>query len=611
MKKTFIDYYIIFLLIIFFISCSKKFSYQNIPDIYDNYWTFPTQINVSINNKSSRVTYDDEDTLGVKQYWETDDKFILYNTNGDTVSYIISNIETANKALATFNLVGTEPLSGATFYAVYQNGRKVTVDFSNDTPTFNFVMTGQTQNSADPMGNLKGYDLIVSGPIISLNQTFAFESQGALFTFNLMIPANSGDINNITISATDTIEYFFKTNYINTTYNASTYNLAITGYYNPTDSYTLKAYMMIPPFSLTAGTTFNIKLTTTKTILTYSYKFNNTKNYLAAVRYNFDVTNYTTNMETANYTEAMENLRNDSDWMDNKPTEGDGSSSNPYIISDGWKLGWLKALVYNDNTNTQYNAKNVNYKLTTNIAIADSVQWTPIGDNNTVFSGNFDGDGNTISNMTINKSSNGNQALFGSTSDTYIYNLTVSGNITPNGGSTYGGIIGYALNSTVANCNSYVSISPISGFQGQCGGIIGAGKGTIIINKCNNYGKVISSNPVGGIIGLYQDNNGEPNITDCTNYGIVEGSENVGGIIGNADSKITITGCINNGNVSASGYGKAAGIVGIGINSPISDCTNNGEITGENMIEQIIGENNGSSCTLSNNTENGSIVISN
>ena len=614
MKKynSFLFYYIIVLLTSL-VACSDETKNIIPPQNDDNneYWTFPEVVQVNINPDITRITYSDEGDSGVKQYWEDDDTFILYNTSGDTVSYKVSAINSDNNALATFELVGSETLSGYIFYAVYKNGRTIDVSFSHRIPEYNFVMSGQTQSSSAPTGNLKGYDLIVSGPILSFDQTLSFQSQGAMLTFELMVPAASGTINNIIFSCSDSDTDIFKTNYINSANNSSSYSLGITGYYNPTDSYTLKAYMLIPPFSITGGTTLDITLITTKNILPYSYKFTNDKDYVAATRYIFDVSSYSSGTETGNYTSAMENLRNSSDWMDNKPTQGDGSSDNPYIISDGWKLGWLKALVYNDNNNTTYNNKDVNYKLTTNISIEDGVEWTPLGDNNAIFSGNFDGDGNSITNMTISESSNGNQALFGSIKNSYIYNLSVSGSITPEGGSTYAGIVGVAESSTVFNCNNYVSINPVSGYQGQCGGIIGSGNGTIIITNCNNYGKIESANPVGGIIALFQNTNGDPYISGCTNHASIAGSENVGGIIGNADSKITISNCTNNGTITASGYGKVAGIVGIGLNSPISSCVNNGEIIGENYAAQIIGQNNASSCTLTDNSENGSVVISN
>ena len=90
MKKynSFLFYYIIVLLTSL-VACSDETKNIIPPQNDDNneYWTFPEVVQVNINPDITRITYSDEGDSGVKQYWEDDDTFILYNTSGDTVSY--------------------------------------------------------------------------------------------------------------------------------------------------------------------------------------------------------------------------------------------------------------------------------------------------------------------------------------------------------------------------------------------------------------------------------------------------------------------------------------------------------------------------------------------
>ena len=81
---------------------------------------------------------------------------------------------------------------------------------------------------------------------------------------------------------------------------------------------------------------------------------------------------------------------------------------------------------------------------------------TPIGTNTAVFSGFFDGNNKTLSGININKAG-GYVGLFGYTSGATIQHLTISGSVK---GSKYvGGVVGYALNTTIYNVINNVSVS--------------------------------------------------------------------------------------------------------------------------------------------------------
>ncbi len=654
------------LITLFFVSCQND-NPKNLIETDKELLTFPAIINVKMNSNATRVGYDDNGSSGVKQYWELDDVFILYNTTGESVSYKATAIS-SDDATATFELEGDTKLTGYVFYAVYQNGRNIDVTFTGGIPTYSFDMTGQTQSAlTDPViSHLKDYDLITSGLISDIGDDILFTSHGSLLTFKLEVPASSGTVISLTITAQNSSGAVFKTNYNATDNNTSAYTLYINNYLNPTDEYTLTAYMLVPPFTLPANSDLVVNFVCSDAILRYSGSFDDEKEFVAAMRYNFTVNDYQT---YSNYTQDMSDMVSDysnTNWSTYKP-DGDGTSDNPYLIANAENLAWLQIAMIEDNTNRSINAPDIYYKMTTNIYINKDIDWTPIGSASTLpFKGYFDGNGKEIANMYITNSSNGNQGFFASTDSATISNLTVSGIIEPNGGSSFAGIVASASNTTINTCNSFVAIYPKSGSRNQAGGMVGVGNGTMVIENCNNFGQINGLNDIGGILGIFQNSSGSPIVKNCMNYGDITGTSYVGGIAGNLNvamaidnctnvglitttnsSKVggiagsiqssTITNCINscdsvyggsniagvigycNGStiqncynssiVEATGTGIVGGIVGLGENSTINNSLNIGAISGKANVGIIIGENYNSTCTLNSNTEKGSATI--
>lgn len=112
-------------------------------------------------------------------------------------------------------------------------------------------------------------------------------------------------------------------------------------------------------------------------------------------------------------------------------------------------------------------------KLTADIDL-NSKEWTPIGngDNSFAFSGTFDGNGNTISGLCINATTD-NQGLFGYIDKSAIVqNLIVTGSVTTSKGFT-GGIVGRSPRNkgTVRNCGFYGTVTA----TGTSGGVVGGG----------------------------------------------------------------------------------------------------------------------------------------
>ena len=146
-----------------------------------------------------------------------------------------------------------------------------------------------------------------------------------------------------------------------------------------------------------------------------------------------------------------------------QPSEGDGSTGNPYIITKAAELAWFR----NEVNGGQYSicakiADNVEViDMSTVCHAADKSQnleeksWVPIGNRNIIkYRGTFDGNGKTITNLYINASqtSQNNMGLFGYTYQSTIKNLTFENANVTNTQSNTGILVGKAgYGSTLQN----------------------------------------------------------------------------------------------------------------------------------------------------------------
>lgn len=237
-------------------------------------------------------------------------------------------------------------------------------------------------------------------------------------------------------------------------------------------------------------------------------------------------------------------------------SSGNGTANDPYLIESFEQLNAIR--YYPD----------LSYKLTSNIELSydstNSTGWVPIGTKNNPFTGILDGNGYTISNLTINKENDSYLGLFGyvnfENNDTpNIYDLKLEtkeiigkdyvGGLIGYGNNVYlkdievnsqvistgdyvGGIIGYATNSKIENVKSSGNISSTKDY---IGGISGYLEGNI--TKSYNTSNILGNNNMGGISGYLKGN-----VIDVFNLGIIsEGSQNsnVGGIIGSLEGDLT------------------------------------------------------------------------
>lgn len=178
---------------------------------------------------------------------------------------------------------------------------------------------------------------------------------------------------------------------------------------------------------------------------------------------------------------------------------GNGTAADPYLITDKEDLATLASAVNNSTTEENAGAFSGTYfRLEANIDM-DGVEFTPIGnDFQHTFGGIFDGNGKTLSNLSVATGENGYAGLFGRISETgIISNLTIKDAEITTSGLCAGGIAG-DCDGKIADC-TIENVRIVNSYQ-LTGGIAGLLKGTAENVSVSGYIEG-GENSVGGITG--------------------------------------------------------------------------------------------------------------
>ena len=317
------------------------------------------------------------------------------------------------------------------------------------------------------------------------------------------------------------------------------------------------------------------------------------------------------------------------------------STATRILISDVAGLNKLSTLVNNDS----FGFLGYTVILTADLDFTGKAStFNPIGkDNSKQFKGTFDGQGNTISNLSLHivpDSGDVYAGLFGYLgSDATVKNLgmidsEISATSTNN--SAYSGGIAGCNEGTIKNCYNTgavtvsvtVNLTDIGGFA-YSGGIAGDNSGTIencyntgavtvtdannfaftggiagenkrLITNCYNTGSITSTSVKGivhsgGIAGQNYGYSGKVTIENCyntgavttkstaVNIGAISTSGGIAGYVFGSYGEATITNCYNTGNVTTTSTDKDAysgGIAGWNdSNATITNCYNTGNVT--------------------------------
>jgi filamentous hemagglutinin family protein len=228
------------------------------------------------------------------------------------------------------------------------------------------------------------------------------------------------------------------------------------------------------------------------------------------------------------------------------------------------------------------------YVLGSNIDASATTTWNgglgfkPIGATSSRFTGTFDGLGHTINQLFINRPTEQYIGLFGAVQGTVRNAGVTGGQVT--GLNIVGGMIGYAISSSISNLFSSNTVTSGTDYDGNgTGGLIGnAQLGTV----SNSYSAgMVTGDPagvaVGGLIGTNSST-----LTDSYSTATVAGNQWVGGLTGINSG--TIMRSYASGNVR--GLREVGGLTGALVLGTISDSYSiNAQISGIRNVGGLVG----------------------
>ena len=225
-------------------------------------------------------------------------------------------------------------------------------------------------------------------------------------------------------------------------------------------------------------------------------------------------------------------------------------------------------------------SQGITVELTADLDLSGS-DFTPVP----IFQGTFHGNGHTISGFSFEKKGSKAGLFRTLTASAVVEDLTVEGNLAPQGSASQAGLLVGENYGTVSRCAAQGSVSG----QEDIGGLVGLNGESGCIQSCTSAAAVTGVTNVGGITGQ--------------NLGTVENSSNTGEINTQADqetptsvggiaglSRGTIRGCTNSGAVGYQHVGyNMGGIVGLQ-SGEISNCSNTAPIQGRKDVGGIAGQ---------------------
>jgi uncharacterized repeat protein (TIGR02543 family) len=299
-------------------------------------------------------------------------------------------------------------------------------------------------------------------------------------------------------------------------------------------------------------------------------------------------------------------LNNFTGWFngDQKFTDRFGNVTGTWSILNDIELTALYFITVNslEEFNAIRDDLGSSYLLNTDLSLTG--EWTPIGNANTPFFGQFDGNGHTISNLTVTatqsyvglfgqvngtvrnlKLANVNinvngpidgpiyaGALAGVSNGTLQQIETLSGNVTAKARAANVGYAGgiVAIHGSSTNNSMLVNRLNVDGIANAYGGVFAFSNQYLILSDSNNYGNINGNHNVGGLIGSITSGY---SIERAKNFGNITAESSLGGIFGYSNSGGSLFDSENRGNVNGRGY-QVGGLVGYANSSYISNGKN-------------------------------------
>lgn len=254
---------------------------------------------------------------------------------------------------------------------------------------------------------------------------------------------------------------------------------------------------------------------------------------------------------------------------------GNGTAENPYLVASVEDLQRLAALCNGEATHAEYADKH--YRQIRDIDMSKAAAFKPIGAAaDTAFGGHYDGGDHAITGLSVSTAEGSVCGLFGWLNGATVANLRLTECEYSAAGLHAGTVAGVAEKSTISGCSFDGNISGTAtvSFDGydvsNVGGIVGYAIDSEIAN-CTLVGHVKSHYQVGGIAGYTSGTK----ISGCklTSSATVDCDTSfTGGIVGRARYGSTIENCLVDGKVSAYNGNYTGGIVGHLTSGKVSDC---------------------------------------
>lgn len=279
---------------------------------------------------------------------------------------------------------------------------------------------------------------------------------------------------------------------------------------------------------------------------------------------------------------------------------GAGTLGNPYILTTAAQLAAIPTY-----------GMSACYKLGNDIDLSWYSSWTPIGTSSTAFSGTLDGNGHSITGLTIGTSASPSTAsylgLFGYLSNASLKNVAVSETIyaSTTASQYVGGLAGYAMTSTITNCTAAGTVAG-DAYVGLLAGDVNGST----VSSCTSSGNASAYQYVGGLVGFaasFSYYSGNMSVvtastltSDSSSAAVACTHQNGGGLVGGAGyatsstgvitGTTAITGCFATGDVtggsSSAVLGGLAGYSGANISGSYAT----GAVAGYNDLGGLIGE---------------------
>ena len=191
---------------------------------------------------------------------------------------------------------------------------------------------------------------------------------------------------------------------------------------------------------------------------------------------------------------------------------GSGTENDPYIIKTGDQLAFL---AFSVNSGNSYAGKYI--RLAGNIYLNDTKNWTeyddsglknlwtPIGNADSKFSGNFDGSGYVVYGINVSGNEDPYKGLFGFIDGARISRLGIDKS-SVKGGMFVGALCGYANSCTITDCYSLGTVRGSQNVGGLCG-YVSSGMLSSCYSACRTEGSVMTGAIAGNVSGS--------SISDC------------------------------------------------------------------------------------------------